>query len=184
MYLVAMKRRAFLAAGVLMVSLVLAGCGSGTSTTTSSPKSSVATASSATSAPSSTTAPVAAGSPTCPTLAQADAALGVSDDGPIRTSLPGGGILCEYTGSGGNAGVAIYAHQSAAVFAGQVAHAPGAPAMASISGVGDGAFGETAGGRAVVNAYADASRTVVAAQAPGGSLGPTEALARVALADN
>jgi hypothetical protein len=35
-----------------------------------------------------------------------------------------------------------------------------------------------------VNAYANASRTFVAAQAPGGSLAPVEALARVALADN
>lgn len=173
-----MYRRALSAAGVLMVGVVLAGCGSGTSSHTASPTSSTATA------PSAATTPVTASAPTCPTLAQANTALGVSDNGPIRTVLPGGGILCEYTGSGGNAGVAIYAHQSAANFAGQVAHAPGAPAMARISGVGDGAFGQIAGGRAVVNAFADSSRTAVAAQAPAISLGPTEALARVALADN
>jgi hypothetical protein len=116
-------------------------------------------------------------------MAQADTALGVSDNGPVRTSTPGGGIVCEYTGGGGNAAVAIFAHQSASVFAGQVAHAPGAPAMPMISGVGDGAYGSTTAGRSIVNAYANASRTVVAAQAPG-ALAPVEALARVALADN
>lgn len=117
-------------------------------------------------------------------MAQADAALGVSDTGPISTPIPGGGIVCEYRGSaGGNAGVTIFAHQSPTVFAGQVAHATGAPVMPRISGLGDGAFGQSAGGRSIVNAYSDQSRTVVAAQAPG-SLAPVEALARVALADN
>ena len=77
----------------------------------------------------------------------------------------------------------IFAHQSAAVFAGQVAHAPGAPAMPAVSGVGDGAFGSTTAGRSIVNAYSTASRTLVAAQAPG-ALAPVEALARVALARN
>ena len=92
--------------------------------------------------------------------------------------------MCEYTGgAGGNAGVTIFAHQSATVFAGQVANAPGAPAMAAIPGVGDGAFGQDIGGRAIVNAYSNASRTVVAAQAPG-ALTSVEALARVALAAN
>ena len=116
-------------------------------------------------------------------MAQADAALGVAYSGPIHTATAGGGIVCEYTGSGGTAGVTIFAHQSASVYAGQVAHAPGAPAMAAISGVGDGAFGQDVGGRAIVNAYSNASRTLVAAQAPG-TLPPVEALARVALADN
>jgi len=55
--------------------------------------------------------------------------------------------------------------------------------MPSVPGVGDGAFGSTIGGRSIVNAYSDASRTVVAAQASG-ALAPVEALARVALADN
>lgn len=100
-----------------------------------------------------------------------------------RLRRGGIGIVCEYTGLGGNAGVTIFAHLTPAVFAGQVAHAPGAPAMPAIAGIGDGAFGSSAGGRSVVNAYSNASRTVVAAQAPG-ALGPTEALARVALADN
>ena len=130
-----------------------------------------------------TTAAVTTGAAICPTMAEADAALGVSDNGPIRTPTPGGGVVCEYTGGGGNAGVTIFAHQSATVFTGQVAHAPGAPAMPKISGVGDGAFGQTTAGRSIVNAYANASRTLVAAQAPV-SLGPVEALARVALADN
>jgi len=183
-YVAAMDGRALLAAAALMVGLVLAGCGSGTSSHTASPTSSATTAPPATTAPSTTTAPVGAGAPTCPTLAQADAALGVSHNGPIRTGLRGGGVLCEYTGAGGIAAVAIYAHQAAAVFARQVANAPGAPAMARISGVGDGAFGQTVGGVSIVNAYADASRTVVAAQAHGAPLAAAEALARVALADN
>ncbi len=91
--------------------------------------------------------------------------------------------MCEYTGAAGSAAVAIFAHQSATVFAGQVANAPGAPAMPRISGVGDGAFGSTIAGRSIVNAYSNSSRTLVAAQAPG-ALPPVEALARVALADN
>ena len=134
-------------------------------------------------ASTATTVAVTGGTPTCPMVAQADAALGVSDSGPIRTSTAGGGIVCEYTGSGGNAAVAIFAHQSASVFAGQVTHAPGAPAMPPLSGVGDGAFGSTIAGRSIVNAYANGSRTLVAAQAPG-ALASVEALARVALADN
>jgi len=119
----------------------------------------------------------------CPTLAQANAALGGSYGGLIQTATAGGGVVCEYTGAAGNAGVTIFAHQSASVFAGQVAHAPGAPAMPAIAGVGDGAFGQTIGGRSIVNAYSNASRTLVAAQASG-ALAPVEALARVALSDN
>jgi len=91
--------------------------------------------------------------------------------------------VCEYTGGSGNAGVAIYSHSSAAVYAGQVAHATGNPAMPSLTGLGDGAYGATIGGRSVVNAYSNATRTLVAAQGPG-ALGPVEALARVALSDN
>jgi hypothetical protein len=109
--------------------------------------------------------------------------LGATYSGPISNSIPDSGIVCEYTGASGNAGVTIYAHQSAAVFAGQVAHAPGNPAMPSISGLADGAYGTTTGGRSVVNAYSNATRTVVAAQGPG-ALGPVEALAKVALSDN
>jgi hypothetical protein len=103
----------------------------------------------------------------------------------VQTPTAGGGIVCEYSSStsGDNAGVAVFAHQSPSVFAGQVAHAPGAPAMPAISGVGDGAYGQTAGGRSVVNAYSNISRTLVAAQSSAG-LSPTEALARVALGDN
>jgi hypothetical protein len=120
---------------------------------------------------------------TCPTLAQANTALGATYTGPVSNPAPDGGIVCEYTGDSGNAGVTIFAHQSAAVFAGQVAHAPGNPAMPSITGVGDGAYGMATGGRSVVNAYSNASRTLVAAQGPG-ALAPVEALARVALSDN
>jgi hypothetical protein len=101
----------------------------------------------------------------------------------MQTATAGGGIVCEYTSGSGNAGVTVFAHQSSAVFTGQVAHAPGAPAMPQLSGVGDGAFGQTTGGRSVVNAYSNGSRTLVAAQAPG-PLAPVEALARVALSDN
>ncbi len=168
-----------------MIGLVLTGCGSGSSSPTTS-ASSPTTMVSTTAPPGSATTAVGAtsGTATCPTLAQAEAALGGSFSGPIQTPTPGGGIVCEYTGAGGNAGVTIFAHQSATVFAGQVAHAPGNPAMPAISGVGDGAYGMTsAAGRSIVNAYSNGSRTLVAAQA-NGSLAPVEALARVALADN
>ncbi len=189
-YAATVNNRTLLAVGVVIVGLVLAGCSSGSKSPSASPT--VATTTTPTNAPSSTTAPAAStattvavtcGTPTCPTMAEADGALGVSDNGPIRTPTAGGGIVCKYTGSGGNAGVTIFAHQSASVFSGQVAHAPGAPAMAQLSGVGDGAFGMTAAGRSIVNAYSNSSRTLVAAQAPG-ALAPVEALARVALADN
>jgi len=141
-----------------------------------------------TTALSPTTAPAATGGvATCPTLAQADAALGGSYGGPLQTPVGtvAVGIVCEYTGrsAAGNAGVTIFAHQAPAVFAGQVANAGRAPGMARIAGVGDGAFGLAAGGRTIVNAWSNVSRTVVAAQSSG-SLAQTEALARVALADN
>jgi hypothetical protein len=182
-----MNTRTPLAIGALAVGLVLTGCGSSStsSTTTTSPSSSTTAPTATTAAPAATTTTAVAttGAATCPTLAQAEAALGGSFSGPMQTPTPGGGIVCEYTGAAGNAGVTIFAHQSAAVFAGQVAHAPGAPAMPAISGVGDGAYGMTTAGRSIVNAYSNASRTLVAAQAPG-ALPPVEALARVALADN
>jgi hypothetical protein len=117
-------------------------------------------------------------------MAQADAALGVSDTGPIRTVIKGGGALCEYTGTGGISAVAIYAHQNATVFAAQVSNADDkVTGMQPVSGVGDGAFFLTAGGRSVVNAYSNGSHTVVAAQGPGAAA-PIEALAQVALSDN
>ncbi len=176
---------AYRGGGALLIGLALAGCGSGagSSTSTSAPSTTAAPAASTTTAPVPTTAAATTSAATCPTLAQANTALGGSYTSPVSNPTPGGGIVCEYTGSAGNAGVTIFAHQSATVFAGQVAHATGAPAMPSISGVGDGAFGMTTGGRSIVNAYSNASRTVVAAQAPG-ALAPVEALARVALADN
>ena len=116
-------------------------------------------------------------------MAQADAALGGSFTGPQSTPTEGGGLVCEYIDAAGNAGVTIFAHQSASVFTGQVAHAPGNPAMPAISGVGDGAYGQAIGERSVVNAYSNSTRTLVAAQGPG-ALAPVEALARVALSDN
>ena len=183
-----MNNRVPLAAGVLMVGLVLTGCGSGGNSHTASPTSSPTSAASGTTAPprsTATTAAVSAGLPTCPTMAQADAALGVSYSGPIRTPTEGGGIACEYTAAagGGSAGVTIFAHETSAIFAGQIAHADEATGMQKIPGLGDGAYGLTTGGRSVVNAYSDQSRAVVAAQAPG-ALAPVEALPRVALADN
>src|SRR5579872_7513816 len=182
--------RVSMAAGTLIVILILAGCTSGSTNPSASPTSTstssatpASTPTASSSASSATTAAATTGSAVCPTMTQADAALGVTDTGPITRPAGGDGVVCEYTGPGGNAGVTIFAHQSQAVFAGQVAHAPGAPAMPQVSGVGDGAFGETIGGRSIVNAYSNASRTLVAAQAPG-ALAPVEALARVALSDN
>lgn len=118
-----------------------------------------------------------------PDAGSGEFALGGSYTGPISTPSRGGGIVCVYRAGTGTAVAAIYAHQSPAVFAGQVAHAPGNPAMPSISGVGDGAYGMTTGGRSIVNAYSNATRTLVAAQASG-AIAPVEALAKVALADN
>jgi len=180
------NNRRWITVGALMAGLALAGCGSSSSssTTTSSRPPSSTAAPAATNAPTvSTTTAAAASAATCPTLAQANSALGATYSGPISTPLAGGGLECEYTSSSGNGGVTIFAHQSAAVFAGQVAHAPGNPAMPSISGVGDGAYGMTTGGRSVVNAYSNASRTLVAAQGVA-ALPQVEALARVALSDN
>jgi hypothetical protein len=183
-----MNKRALVTIGALAVGLALTGCGSSstsaTTTTTSASSSTTApTATTAAATSTTTTAVATTGAAKCPTLDQAEGALGGSFSGPIQTPTPGGGIVCEYTGAAGNAGVTIFAHQSAAVFAGQVAHAPGAPAMPAISGLGDGAYGMTTAGRSIVNAYSNASRTLVAAQAQG-PLPPVEALARVALADN
>jgi hypothetical protein len=182
----AVHTRKALAIAALVAGLVLTGCGSSgpSATATTSATTTSAAPSTGTPSHSTTTTAVTTGAATCPTMAQADAALGVAYRGPVQTATPGSGIVCEYTGgSGGSAAVTIFAHQSASVFTGQVAHAPGAPAMAAISGVGDGAFGQDVAGRSIVNAYDDASHTLVAAQAPG-PLPPVEALARVALADN
>jgi hypothetical protein len=183
---VAVNGRGALTAGVFIVALVLEGCGSGgthQASTTTSPAGATPSSVATPSVSVPTTGAATGGGPTCPTLAQAKAALGASYSGPTSTAGPGGSIICEYTGSAGNAGVTIFAHQSEAVFTGQVANAGRAPGMQKVSGVGDGAFALTAGGRTVVNAWANGSRTVVAAQGPG-SLAQTEALARVALSDN
>lgn len=169
------------------------GCGSSGTSSPSTSVSSTTAATSSTAPPATTTATTRAstqttaatqGAATCPTLAQAEAALGATFAGLVQNSIPDGGIVCEYTGgTGGNAGVTIFSHLSAAVFAGQVAHTRGNPAMPAISGIGDGAYGMTMAGRSIVNAYSNARATVVAAQAPG-TLAPVEALARVALAAN
>jgi len=118
-------------------------------------------------------------------MAQADAALGVSDAGPNQSPAGGGGIVCEYTGAAGvgDSDVTIFAYLSAATFTGQVAHLGTVPGMQGISGIGDGAYALSTAGRSVVNAYARGSRTVVAAQTPG-TLAAVEALARIALAEN
>lgn len=178
--------------------LIFAGCNSGGSGAAGGLASSATTAPAATSAssatsPSSATTPppataataaaAPAGAPNCPTPAQVETALSVSYSGPKRIPAGGGGIICDYTGTAGNADVAIFAHTSAAVFAGQVANVGGAPGMKKVSGVGDGAFGMSSDNGSIVNAYADASHTVVAAHSPG-PLSQTEALAGVALADN
>jgi hypothetical protein len=190
----AVNRRILVGAGALVVGLVVAGCSSGSATPSTNPTTSRPTTTSqpTTTAPPATTAPTATPataaaattSATCPTVAQVNAALGVSLTTHIQNPSPGGGVICIYNGAGAvNAEVAIFAHQSASVFAGQVAHAPGAPAMPALTGVGDGAFGQDVAGRAIVNAYSNGSRTLVAAQAAG-PLPPVEAFARVALADN
>lgn len=189
-----MSNRVPLTTGILTIGLVFTGCSSGSSSPGATPTTAPTNLASTTSFPPGGTPTTAAlatgntetgatGTAICPTLAQADTALGSSYSGPIRTATTGGGIVCEYTSGAGVAGVTIFAHQSATIFAGQVAHAPGALAMPAISGVGDGAFGYATDNRSIVNAYSNASRTFVAAQAPG-ALAPVEALARLALADD
>jgi hypothetical protein len=174
--LLAVTNRAPLAAAAVMAGLALASCGSGSSSHT-------AGATATTSASEGRRIPgPPPGLPTCPTLAQTNKALGVTDTGPIRSEAGGGGIVCEYKGAG-NAGVEIFVNQSQSVFAGQVANAGRAPGMRKITGVGDGAYAVIADDRSVVNAYSNGGRTFVAAQAPG-PLAPTEAFARIALADN
>jgi hypothetical protein len=163
------------AAGILALALALTGCGSG------SGHSAGPSPTTGTSRATGITGPVP-GLPTCPTRAQVDKALGTNYGAPIRTQAGGGGIVCEYSGVG-KAAVTIFAAQSPAVFAGQVSNAGKAPGMRKIIGVGDGAFAVNSGGRSIVNAYSRGGRTFVAAQAPG-PLGPTEALARIALSDN
>ena len=148
----------------MTVGLFLTGCSSGSSsatTTSSSSPSVTAVPSTSTTAAVPTTPAATTSAAVCPTGAQANAALGGSYSGPTSTPTAGGGIVCEYRSSAGSAAVAVFAHQSATVFAGQVAHAPGAPAMPGISGVGNGAFGATIAGRSIVNAYSNGSRTVV-----------------------
>src|ERR1039457_2004727 len=155
-----MNNRVPFTAGILIVGLVLAGCSSGGRSPSASPTVAPMTTRPATTVPpgsTPTTAAATTGTATCPTLAQANGALGGSYSGPMTTPTAGGGIVCEYTSAAGNAAVAIFAHQSAPVFAGQVAHAPGAPAMPQISGVGDGAFGMSTAGRSIVNAYSNRS---------------------------
>ncbi len=176
-----MNNRAVAAAGIVTAGLALLGCGSGTST----PPTSSTTSSPATTAVVPTTAVPTTATATCPTVDQINAALRATYGRPVTTPTPGRGIFCEYPSSAGSgsASVTVFAHQSAAAFVGLVAHAPGAPAMTKLSGVGTGVYGMTTAGRSVVNAYSDASRTLVTAQARG-PLPPVEALARVALADN
>jgi len=180
----AVTNRTLFTAGATMACVGLMGCGSGNSSRGSGSTSPPSATTNASEGSTATTAAATTGAAHCPTLAQANTALGVTYGNLVSTPTAGAGLVCEYTGGPeGNAGVTIFAHQSATVFAGQVGNAPGAPAMPSVPGVGDGAFGSTIGGRSIVNAYSDASRTVVAAQASG-ALAPVEALARVALADN
>jgi hypothetical protein len=184
-------------AAVVIVGALLTACGS--SSHTGSPSSATGSVPSATGNASSgdgvsvsttslaaVTAPSSSSGPSrCPTLTQAERALGGSYRGPHRTPVSTVGVVCEYTAgaASANAGVTVFAHQSSSVFSGQVANAGRAPGMQKISGVGDGGFGLVAGGRSIVNAWSNTSMTVVAAQSAG-SLSQTEALAQVALADN
>jgi hypothetical protein len=189
----AVNGRARLVSAAVGAALLIAGCGSSgghaTSPTTSPPATTPAPAGAAPTTPAAAASlPTGAGSgrraATCPSVGQASAALGVTYTNLTRSPVDGIGTVCEYTGgASGNAGATIFAHETPAVFAGQVANAGRSPGMRPVTGIGDGAFGLTAGGRSIVNAYSNASRTFVAAQSPQATAA-TEALARVALADN
>jgi hypothetical protein len=163
-----------LAAVAVVGAVILTGCGSGGASKQAS--------SGSASTPPTTVAAAAGGGVTCPSLAQADTALGVSDSGTTRTPTQGSGVVCAYTGNA-TADVTIFAYESPQAFSAQVASAGTTPGMQQVSGVGDGAFGLTANGRSSVNAYSNASRTFVEAAAPG-ALARVQALARAGLVDN
>jgi hypothetical protein len=127
-------------------------------------------------------AAAAGGAATCPSVAQANTALGVSDSGTTRTPTQDSGVICRYTGTSA-ADVTIFAYEGQQAFSTQVANAGTTAGMQKLSGVGDGGFGLTANGRSSVNAYSNTSRTFVEAQAPG-ALAPVQALAKAALIDN
>ena len=130
--------------GVLLAVVVMAGCGSATSSSPASSNPPAIPPSAAPTVPPVTTGPAwtVAGGATCPTLAQAEAALVASYTRPTHIPARGGGLVCEYFGVAGaaNAGVTIYAHESATVVAGQIPNLGAAPGMKRISGVGSGAF--------------------------------------------
>ena len=188
-----------LAIAILVTGMALAACGGSSSHSTSTtsavtsapaappattPATTPATAAAPVAAPAAGTSPSGKRTAVCPTVAQANSALGTGYANLLQTPVESVGTVCEYTGGGAsNAGVTIFPHQTPVVYAGQVANAGRAPGMRPISGVGDGGFGLTAGGRSIVNAYSNASGTVVAAQSSQ-PLSATEELARVAFAAN
>ena len=93
-----MRSGGLLAVGALLTGFVLAGCGSSSSSPPTTTSTTTGPAASTTTAVVPTTAAGTTTAATCPTLAQANAALGATYSGPISTSTPGGGIVCEYTG--------------------------------------------------------------------------------------
>jgi len=183
-----------LAVALVAAGTALGGCfGSSSHATSTTSAAAPATTAPAATAPATSTAPAATALGTvppgrrlvvCPTVAQANSALGTSYANLLRSPVDGIGTVCEYTGGGGaNAGVTIFPHETAAVYAGQLGNLGRAPGMKSITGVGDVGFGLTAGGRSIVNAAVNATRTVVAAQSSQ-PIAATEALARIGLTAN
>jgi len=168
--------RFILPIGAVMAGLLLTGCGSGGGTTSvlNLPP------------PNTTDSTASTTAATCPTLAQAEAALNGAYRGPAQSSTRGGGIVCEYiatTAPPTNAEVTVFAHESPTVYYRQMAHGATVPGMTPVSGVGTVAYALSAAGRTIVNAFSTVRRTFVAVQSSA-ALSQTEALARFTLADN
>jgi len=154
-----MNSRSSLVVAISIVSLAITGCGSGSShtagPTTAPPATTAAPTARRDHRPGPTTGAVAAGAPACRRWRRLMPRSGLRHRAdPHR--IEGGGILCKYTGSGGISAVAIYAAQTATVFAGMVSNADDkVTGMQPVSGVGSGAFFLTAGGTLCVNAYSN-----------------------------
>ncbi|MGH9122504.1 MAG: hypothetical protein ACRDYC_11285, partial [Acidimicrobiales bacterium] len=73
-----MRHRVLLAALATAAGLALTGCGSGASTSTGATNATTATTATGGAATTPTTSGAAGGAPVCPTLAQAETALGAS----------------------------------------------------------------------------------------------------------
>jgi len=135
----------WLVPAALVLSAVLAACGS-----TSSAPTAASTAAGATAAPAASAAPVATpatttAATTCPTAATVDAALGTTLPAPVgittgSTALPAGatGVACEYHASAYNVIIELITNIDPSSIKNFTKNFPTTPT--AVSGVGDQAF--------------------------------------------